>query len=78
MIQVETKIIRRIVKEAIEFMEYDDAHPNIGFGTFAHSAVDDAIEEMHKDAKFFGVTVTITDKMREKAIKEVQKIRENR
>lgn len=73
----EYKIVKRIVKNAIGILEYDDAHPNVGFGMSYINAVGEAIEDLHNDAKFFGVTVTVTEKMKQDAIKQVREKREN-
>lgn len=71
----EYKVVKRIVKTALNILDYDDAHPNVGFGMSYVVAVDDAINDLHNDAKFFGVSVTVTEKMRENAIKQVREKR---
>lgn len=42
-----------IVREALGYLAYDDAHPNVGMGMHYGTAVDHAIENAKEEAAIF-------------------------
>ena len=64
----EEKLIELIVDRAIGYLEYDDAHPDVGMGMFVSTAIDyaekDILEEAARWNSLAALKLNFTDDIR--------------
>lgn len=74
----ENAIIDLLVQNALGILRYDDAHPDVGMGMFAGTAVDEAAKSLKEEAERWGRRVYIGKGTIAKAIVITQDKRRNR
>lgn len=65
------QIVELMVDKAIAYLDYDDAHPDVGMGMFTSTAIDyaekDIVEEAARWNSLAALSLNFTNEMREQA-----------
>lgn len=74
-ILTEKEIVDMLVGKAIDFLEYDDDHPDVGMGMFAGTAIDLAATALREEAQRWKRKIFISDNALSLATDRVRKKR---